>query len=214
MPRRRRSFRRRRRRFRGRRGPSAMRLARRALAHIDTSVKYKDFLPGTLAPFFNNPVTIVLNGMAEGTEHDERIGNAIKLRSIQGRMLVTQSVAENVLIRYLLVWDKQPQSNAPVDLDQILMATGGINSLTSPRNLDFNRRFILLWTRDTHLDPNSRNQRLVKFFIKFSGTTRYSIPIDGPQAITQGSLVLYLISSGSQANRTNTDVFFRLRYVG
>lgn len=218
MPSRFRSRRPRRRRRGGRRrtrhGMTARGLALKALAHIDTSVKYLDFQPGNVQPFLGTSVAIVLNAMLEGTDHNQRIGEAVKMRSIQVRMLVTQAVAENVLVRMLLVYDTQPQGGAPAILATILEDDQAQNSLISPRNLNSNRRFKVLWHHDTYLDPNSRNQRIVKFFVPLMKMTRYSDGTGQNQAITQGALSIYFMSTGSQANRTNIESFFRLRYVG
>jgi len=101
---------------------------------------------------------VLLNGMVRGTDASaNRIGRNIKLKSIQWRIATGSetSIGQCAVLRYLLVWDKDPNGTLPAVTD--ILVTQDLESLTNLANKD---RFVVIHS-DFKLLPENGAPALV-----------------------------------------------------
>lgn len=182
-----------------------------------------------------------LNGLAQGTAIDQRIGNRAIIKKIQVNILVNSPAVLNVsdvavirnwrpVIRLAVVLDTQANGSAPTGGDIYLTPTSSTDtsgSLTL-RNLDHVARFKILAVKTLNWTPSetagsattlslSSHSRLVSFTIPLTLLTHY----DGT-GLNYADMTTNAISLMAQVNSENVatklpvrfDYNVRTRFIG
>lgn len=144
--------------------------------------------------------TVLLNGIAEGTALNERIGRKITLLSSSVKYTVvspTDFSSSNV--RFTVVWDKQANGSAPTAADLFQASATPANSNF---NLNNRQRFQTLYDKRISLNPvdsahTSHHSGSIPIRVK-GKTTVYKSTGGAIADIATGSL--YLIVCGTAAN--------------
>jgi len=94
--------------------------------------------------------TQYLNGIAAGTDYNQRDGSKIKLKSIElrGRIQTNSTTTTPWLSRLLLIYDKGPSGSNPPTIDKVL---NDINAASSYK-MDYKDRLFVLWDSMNILD--------------------------------------------------------------
>lgn len=210
MPRRRR-FTRRRHRRRTRR-PRGRRMRRRRLV-LDPERKFHD-VSLTLIPSTGGVFTL-LNGVPQGATENDHIGSACLWTSVFLKFSVILSPnvpgGQSQQLRWMIFQDKQPNMINPTTAD--LLSNPGI-PVTSPRQLDFNRRFKILVDRVVVVTP-ADSTKFRKYFRNIRVQTRYFGTGSTIGDISQNSLFLVAWSDEPVAvDSPIWDLQIRSRFVG
>ncbi len=209
------SRRRRTRRFRGRRrgGMSTRRMAQFAFQRVDPEKKVLDVVTSA-DPLLGSPEIVLLNGISEGTDKIQRIGDSCKILSLQWKVTVRPSGVTNspILVRLMFLIDFQANQALPSEANVIQFVALPI---ISPRNLAKNKRFKVLHNSVIRVDPVSFFFAYRQGFMKLNLKPRWA---SGGSSITDldtGSLVMFIwsnIAAGPEAPRV--DIVTRIRFVG
>lgn len=164
----------------------------------------------------------LLNGTTRGSDADgNRIGRNITLKSVEWRLSIT-SEANNASagpIRFLLVWDKDPNGTIPANAD-IIVAT----STTSLQNMGNQSRFVIL--RDYLISTGagvvggaaaSAGSQCIplKGYVKLNHKVTYNTGTAGTIADIQHGALYALLLSDLAAGASDWDATgnFRVRYT-
>lgn len=152
----------RRRSFSKRRGPTNKALDKKIKKlQRDQELKYSDVYQA------NNDITtgafvVLLNGIASGTDSDQRIGDEVRATSIQWRMNFSSDPVATIptLVRYILFWDKQANGLSPViaggaGTTSLLDNTIVTDLTLAPYNHESSDRFRVLFDKTFTLEPFS-----------------------------------------------------------
>lgn len=185
-------------------------------------LKYSDIAGSNVACDTTGFVTL-LNGIAVGDDNTTRDGRQVVITSVHIRGIVfpeDQATGVN-LARWLLVWDKAPNSSTDKPtIAQIL--TAGDNSLAMT-NLDNRERFIILrdkqypfgYQNNTATQAMNVGQNMydINEYVKLNTITTYSGTVNTLGAIATGAL--WFVTTGTAAAGTATKVSFtsRIRYT-
>ena len=206
MPRRRFSRRRRRRR-RLRRRPR-----RRRMPALDPERKFSD-QAGTVAPSTAG-IVVFSNGISEGTQNNQRIGNRALYVSFQFKATLIRNPAQMTgfatVVRYIVLIDKRPNQTLLAIAD--LFALPGA-PIESPYNLHNNNRFRILADRRcvlTEVTPS----KTVTFYKGMRLKTTYVGPNGAIGDTTQGALYVVWLSDIPGLVEPNINVTTRVRWVG
>jgi hypothetical protein len=163
----------------------------------------------------------LLNGIAQGTDSNERIGRKIRMKAIRvdGYVFAEDNTISPHVIRLSIVCDKQTNGSAPLKAE-IYEAT---SSLSFP-NMDNKGRFRILATKNVFLGANNGLTPAVPLA---PGGSRFSfyIPLKGLLChyTGTGNLVtniktngLYFVMASNNASTITSNVHFtsRLTYLG
>lgn len=185
-------------------------LAKLALSRLNGEQKIIDTKgtpsPGTGGLFY------LLNGSTKGDDVNQRNGQRIRLRSmfINITTNINSLSTTDVLIRYIIFIDKQPNAAAPVLADVLEDTTYVIQS---PMEIDNSKRFIVLANQKCAMSINGVRKMHKSIYKKLNYIVQYNSSNAGTIAdITTNSLYL-LILSDDNTNSPSFDFYCRLRYV-
>lgn len=182
-------------------------------------LKYVDVQPGGTAITTAGAVTL-LNGVTQGADINNRIGRKITMKSILFRGFIlpsTTSAPNGDTVRFLLVYDTQPNSPAAIAL-----VTDILNSANyyAPLNLSNRDRFRVLCDKYVHMAATTYTagalsagdpvQKSVKFFKKLNHTVTFSSTTNAIGNIATGGLYMLWIS---QAGFCLHDCYSRVRFT-
>jgi len=148
-------------------------------------------------------VVTAINLTAVGDDNTTRDGRQINVVSchIRGGVSPVDTETSDSFGRWLLVWDKQPNSGAIATIAQILTTT----SSYANTNLDNRERFVILRDKEYQIGGTSRvatqaysncpNQYAVNEFVKIGCKTTYSGTTAVIGSIATGALLLVTIGS-------------------
>lgn len=217
------------------RPPKRRRLAKRTLATTSRTIprsfelKYKDtglntYVANTTGQF------VLLNGIGQGTDADDRVGRKLVIKNIQIRAMIRTEGSETMgassqpasIVQMLLVWDKQPNGAAPL-ITQLLEHAHPV----SPIKMDNRDRFRILarktWTIGAYIRSNTATQSLIttaqnqthmKCYKKVNLETIYnSVSAADITTITSGALwMIWLGNQGSSLTNPQIPCSARIRY--
>jgi len=155
---------------------------------------------------------LLLNGVAQGTDANQRIGRKVKWVSILARFVIALGPTPTSFpVRTMLVWDKQTNAAAPAITDILVAA-----SVVSPNNMDNRARFAVLldWVDDVNTVNKPFLTRTV--YLRKTMQTIFSGTANTIGSIASGSLFLVTIGyTGAVAGTTGpqTTFYTRLRYL-
>lgn len=158
----------------------------------------------------------ILNGVAQGTDYNQRIGRSTLLKSILFRISVGKSANNSTgsTCRFLIFYDAQTNGAAPAVTDVLAAA-----SYLSPMNLNNRDRFKILC--DTYIDTEAytadpiatgtfKNETKT-MFKKFNMECQFSGTGATVGSIATGGIFILLISD--EANTVGYEFYSRIRYT-
>ena len=191
---------RRRRRGGGRRKKSTRQLALLALRRAGRArLKFTNAL--TSVSFNNTWNQLLLNGIATGDEDFQRDGDSIRMETLMLRMKTSTNAAvdASTTCRYVVVYDRQANG--------LLLETNNLfltdNSIISPRDPKFDRRYKVLYDRtftvnEYTANATTSNDRYFAKMISLRGLgTQYEFTGAAETAISSGSLWFIFLSDRS-----------------
>lgn len=145
-----------------------------------------------------------LNCVEQGATSYNRIGTKILIKSImfQACFSLAGTVAANDLVRYMLVYDHQPNGAFPA-LSTILSANiGTAPTFYGAINMANRSRFIILRDRIQAIDSDGGNGAMisVKEFVKCKLETQFKSSTSSIGDITTGAIYLVAFALSSSAN--------------
>lgn len=163
----------------------------------------------------NTPTTTavlaLLNGMSKGDGVANREGRQIRVKSILSNTLLTintSATASNIRIVYFI--DKQANAAAPVFGD---VFTSSSNYITSARNLNNRKRFVILKDHVYTLDPDNHNAIRMSFYKKLDMSTIYDAS-DAGDITDIKTNALYMMYICNEATFTPTiNSYNRVRFL-
>lgn len=163
-------------------------------------------------PDVGGPIVVILSALAQGVAVDERIGNAVTWTSIQGKISLRLGTSGINQCRLMVVLDKMPDQAVILGanvLDDIAIP------MISPLNLNNNRRFRVLWSRNVSWSASGPSAiRQVSFFKRLRLTTRYTGPNFNVNTITAGSLFFLIFSPQATGDAPVVHFHIRQRFIG
>lgn len=174
-------------------------------------------IPITASNFVTTPTAILLNGVATGTNFVNRIGAKTFMKSIQfkANILNNLTTTEGVL-RMLVVYDKQP-NGALATIADVIESRDSANSATtsiySCPKVENRDRFDIIRDKTWHSPsctntggvltnlsyPSNDDEMEFSEFIKLKKKTTYKENTAVIGAISTGSLLMFLLCSGTTA---------------
>ena len=123
----------------------ALKMAHNVRQLINVEFKKKDTTGDDVAVTQAGAV-VLLNGIAEGTDFNERVGRSIKIQSLLAKVAITQNSLDSgtvgAICRVMLIIDKKPAGGAPTVND--ILDASGTSQYLAPRNLNNRNRFVIL----------------------------------------------------------------------
>lgn len=152
----------------------------------------------------------IINPLVQGVDYNNRIGRQVRFKSVQIRGRVSRNAAATQTrdrVRLVLVIDKQPNMALPTWTN--LYVNTDPNAF---RNLDWRKRFVILWSRLVYTDADDPN-RDFRLYRKLNMKTVYDDSNIGSQAdITTNALYFGYISEYG-TNPPGMDFDWRLRFI-
>lgn len=173
------------------------------------SVEWKS-QSGSLSSAITSTATVtLLNGIAQGTDYNQRAGRKATFRSVMVRGFLENADANNNQVRILLVADKQCNGAAPTVADIITSS----NPTNGFKNLDNSSRFKVLGDLRVALNINaSGSVRQFKIYRRIYVNTRYDGTGSAVTDITTNSIYLLMVSTDATGGVLHmTD--WRIRYT-
>lgn len=166
---------------------------------LRSELKYTGASYSGLAADYTGVGLYLLNGIDQGTTETTRIGNNVKMKSINLKMTLSTDVTTTYY--FYLVYDKQP-NQAAMTINNFINAIGGNFLPYSQRNSQYKDRFVTLrsWFQD--LSPNRSGATIQKTFEKYFNFSQ-GVPIiytgsgSTVASISMGSIYLIVGSSSS-----------------
>lgn len=186
-------------------------------------------IPLTISNFVTTPAGILLNGVATGTNFVNRIGAKAFMKSIQFKANIQNILTSTEgVLRMLVVYDKQPNGQLATIQDVIESrdssntATTSIYSCPKVENRD---RFDIIRDKTWHAPactntggvltnlsyPSNDDEMEFSEFIKLKKKTTYKDTSAAISSIATGSLLLFLLCSGT-TNAYSLNWSSRLRF--
>lgn len=193
-------------------------VGRVAKAALDTAL----FVKGLVNAEFKNVDTnsfvtavaggsvILLNGTTQGDGQTNREGSSFKMTSLYLRYSTTaNATASYNTYRVMLVMDRQSNGVAPGVTD--ILAT---NTMDSPRNLDYVKRFKVLYDQVNNVGLNAKPQDFYSFKLKLQTHVQcfQSSNTGTVSDITTNGLFLVILSDQA-TNGPSVNYYHRLRFV-
>lgn len=196
-----------------------------ALSQLNAEVKYKQFAFSAVSTSTGS-ITLI-NALMQGTSSENnRIGQSVRFKSIDLRMLVDNHATADLPVRYMLVRDRSPNGAMPT-ISNILDLT-----LSDPvrcfRNLDYTKRFTILWDSThafTSKTTSSNNLRFINKYVnlenkakgkgksKAVNETNYGLGAVGNISDISENAYYFIAIGGDPISDVDTSVNVRLRYV-
>nr|QXP07743.1 MAG: putative capsid protein [Arizlama virus] len=181
--------------------------------------KFADVAAATYAMISGGGVVTLINGVAEGSDFNERVGRRLTMGSIQIRGMITpvDNTVIDQVVRYMIVYDKQSNGAAPTIVDILTD-----NTPYGFKNLNNRARFIILkdemftlGARDT--TATSSFSSAVPHAIEYYRRFRLGVEFKGATAaigdIATGALFLVTSGSGAAATGANMIVSCRIMFT-
>lgn len=176
--------------------------------------KVVDVAPSSFAADTTGSVTL-LNGVATGTDFNNRIGRKTVLRSLNiiGHLIPQDSAVANTLCRLIVVYDQQPNGAAPAITDVLDTADS-----RSQLNLNNRDRFKVLVNHMVALSDNAANQvgspstSLVSIYRKINMETIFSGTGATAASIASGALFMITVGDNVAGAGYNFSVSTRVRF--
>lgn len=158
----------------------------------------------------------LLNGLGNGTGYGQRVGQSVKIASVQLNLEIKLSGAiDKDYVRCVLVWVKN------VDGTQPAYANADTNSIyvsatpNALRSLHNRNKFMILRDWHINLDKDGTSQRYIRYYRKMNNHTTYGTTSNGDVTdINNGALYLIAISQSGTAPDTSTiTINSRVRYI-
>ena len=144
-----------------------------------------------------------LNCVEQGATAYNRIGTKILIKSImfQACFSVAGSAAGNDLVRYMLVYDHQPNGAFPTFSTILSANIGTAPNFYGSINMSNRSRFIILRDRIQAIDPDGGNGGMisVKEFVKCKLETQFKSSTPSIGDITTGAIYLVAFALSSSA---------------
>lgn len=193
---------------------AAMGAAKLALSLINPEFKAVD-VDVTRPAVTTTHLFNLLNGLTKGTDINQRVGNSIKMVSIDVGVLVTRNTATttNNYIRCAIILDKSPNGVAMTAAE--MYAASAANPILSPRNLSNRNRFVTLkdWVVDVG-NAGNRPSVHMKKFRKLQLHTTYNTGNAGTIAdITENAIYFVCVSDTTGLNLPQVTFYSRIRYL-
>lgn len=172
-------------------------------------------IPLTSSNFVTTPTAILLNGVATGTNFVNRIGAKTFMKSIQFKANI-QNILTSVegVLRMLIVYDKQPNGALATIADVIESRDSANSSSTtiySCPKVENRDRFDIIRDKTWHAPsvtntggvltnlsyPSNDDEMEFSEFIKLKKKTTYKENTAVIGAISTGSLLMFLLASGT-----------------
>lgn len=177
--------------------------------YVNTERKYFDtsYIGGVDS---TAPDVFTLNNMIRGTDDINRIGNQVKIMTLQafGRIEMDQSI-DHQAVRMIIGVDMQPNGANPSIGDVIES-----NAVTALRQKDTGRRFHILYDKLYQMDKVSRASSIVKFFKKnLQLKVEYDANTGTVADISTNNLFVIMTSDQGTTTLPQANLRFRIRYI-
>lgn len=179
--------------------------------YCDRGQNGADFDPGTVAPspIPNTGTIFIINAIATGVGSQQRIGSQITMRNISYRFeLDLPAVVANQVPtsgRVMLIWDRQPNSNAPAFTD--IFTDVSYLSFMQPGAA---QRFVILRNQQFSLSPQGDQSLFFEGFCKINMKSTYAASTNP----NSGALLLvYIGDQGTAINQPTISGCWRTRFV-
>jgi len=156
----------------------------------------------------------LLNGIAPGSDIDERVGREVMMKSIQFKAVTyaTPATGEDQLHRVLIVYDRQTNATALTAAEVLSTA-----NVLAPRNLENRKRFSILFDRTYTINDSDEpgTFRTIKFYRHLKHPITFNAGVAGTVAdITTGSVYLVMIGSNAAGDTAGSIQYSsRIRYL-
>jgi len=161
-------------------------------------------------------VMTLLNGISQGDDINNRKGRKINLKSFHikgGIYTLATSVADQLVARMALIYDKQSNGVAPTFAQVYSDSTGHAGST---RNLDNRERFKVIFEKSWYSGPNTSQCYPLDIYKSFNLDTVYKGTDDAIASIATGALYLFIWGAdlADTANHgMQTRATARIRYM-
>lgn len=157
----------------------------------------------------NTGIIQLLNGLQKGDNINSREGRVVRWKSVQCLMKITMDSGVSASIfRCLIVIDKQPNQTT-LTMSQLL----GASTVTSLKNLDNRKRFVIL--KDELITLSSdKPEAMINYYRKIDMKTIYDASDSGNIAdISTNAIYCVFLSDQTAALEPLVDATFRLRFI-
>lgn len=182
----------------------------RTVAHlVNVERKFYDVQTNILNTQFGNPgVILLLTGMAQGADYNQRNGNSVKPVSIQFRVNIFAGTT-NTGYRIILYQDTEPRQALPASSDILeVVAT------VAPMNHVNGKRFKILKDIHCQVDSTTNVMRQHKFYKKLNGHVKYTGSAGGITTTDENNIYMYFLADTISGTQTPTaQVYTRFRYI-
>lgn len=179
---------------------------------VNTEFKYLDT---SAAPTTNNTGTFVLlNGLQKGDDVNNRDGRSIRIKSLEHRLFLQHnSSSTDSMVRVILFIDKQPNGAAPSSGSVLISG----NTITSPRNLEWRKRFVILSDKTYVLSTDGGKYYVAPKakYLDLDMHTAYSTTDAGTVTdILSNALYMYVLGATQDLTNYPTISYYnRIRFV-
>lgn len=157
----------------------------------------------------------LMNGLTRGDQINQRGGRQVRFKSIQLKGTISRSSASTGVgdrLRIVVFIDKQANASAPSFSDLFENVLGATPNVSTFRNLDNRKRFVILNDRVYNLDADDPS-REYNYYRKLDMKTIYDDGNAGTIAdITTNSLYVMVVSNTS-VNPPQFNFAYRTRYI-
>jgi len=169
-------------------------------------VKFSDIAIGPVTTLNTAASMVCLNGIATGTDYNQRIGREIVLRSNLTRInVVVGANNTNTIVRCILFMDMQA-NGAVATVTQLLQAT----NVYSPLNLNNRDRFKVIWDKQYALNSTTNYNIFEKWYAKIKKSCTYTGTSDQISSISTGALYMLVYCND---DTTVVNYYNRLRFT-
>ncbi len=155
-----------------------------------------------------------INAMAQGMKDTERIGDKVKITSVEMNFISKiseDSTIQTNRMRVIVIWDKQNSITLPSDF---ILTTGTTNAPEGFYNYDKRKEFVVLFDRKYNLIDEDKRLVSIHLFKKVNKLTQFN---SATTTINTGALKLIFLSNvddaGISANKPDISGSVRVRYV-
>ncbi len=197
-------------RYKKRQAPYRAKISSR-VRRLENNVEYKfrDTDSGTLAPTLAGAI-LLLNGLAQGNDTDDRDGDQVEFTSIQIRFQARADTAgDENMIRVMLIQDRQTNGALP-DVSDVLQKVTQFAILNSPLKLTNKFRFRVLYDRICEINDSGHNGVFKSSYKKLSVKARYTGATNAITDINTNSIFSIVIGNTTDGAY---NFFVRLRFT-
>lgn len=175
---------------------------------VNTEFKNVDINSSATAVAGGN--VLLLNATTQGDGQTNREGSSFRMKSVDVRFLINYNGAAGFnATRVMLVLDRQTNGIAPAVTD--ILAT---NTIDSPRNLDYRKRFKILSDKVYLVGANSQPQRYSQVYKKLDVHTQCFASSNLGTVADISTHGLFLVFLSDQAvNGPTFNYYTRIRFV-